>query len=165
MIVVADATPLLYLSRISRLDVLRVHFGQVVVPLTVWTELVDARPDAPGVDGIRVASWIVVSDRAERDGVDQELARRLDPGEAAAIQLASILAADLILLDERKGRAAARARGLRVRGLIRVLVDARRAGTIPSLRSVLDELAREGFRASSHLVKEALAAVGEDSPD
>ncbi len=36
MIVVADTTPLLYLSRIGRLEILRAVHGEVVVPETVW---------------------------------------------------------------------------------------------------------------------------------
>lgn len=162
MIVIADTTPLLYLSRIAKLELLRELHQNIVVPLTVWREAVEARPDAPGVDLLRGASWIVVSDQAERAGVEPLLEEALDAGEAAAITLAGLLGADLILIDERKGRAAARERGLEVRGTLGVLVDARRAGLLISLRSTLDELRGQGFRVASALVAEALKHAGEE---
>jgi predicted nucleic acid-binding protein len=68
----------------------------------------------------------------------------------------------LILIDERKGRAVARERGLRVRGTLGVLVEARRAGHLVSLRSALDELRAQGFRVASTLIAEALQQVGEE---
>lgn len=162
MIVVADTTPLLYLSRIDRLELLRVMYQQLFVPATVWHEVVGARPDAPGVHLLRGAAWIVVSDRAERAGVEPSLEEALDPGEAAAITLAELLGASVLLIDERKGRAVARERGLNVRGTLGVLVDARRAGHIPSLRATLDDLRAQGFRVAPALVSEALRHVGEE---
>jgi len=48
--VVADTTPLLYLSRIGQLELLNALYHQVFIPVTVWHEAVEARPSAPGVD-------------------------------------------------------------------------------------------------------------------
>ena len=56
MLVVSDTTPLLYLARVGRLDLLREIYAEVVVPQTVWDELVEARPDAPGVLAVRAAA-------------------------------------------------------------------------------------------------------------
>ncbi|MEY4547120.1 MAG: hypothetical protein RL685_3315, partial [Pseudomonadota bacterium] len=120
MIVVADTTPLLYLSRIGRLELLQALYDQIFVPVTVWQEAVAARPDADGVQALRSASWIMISDQAERAGIDASLEATRDPGEAAAILLAELLGADLLLVDERKGRALARQRGLEVRGTLGV---------------------------------------------
>jgi len=139
VIVVADTTPLLYMSRIGRVGVLQTLYNQIVVPKTVWEEAVLVRPDAKGIEDLLGANWLVVSDQAERAGVDHSLEQALDPGEAAAITLAELLRADMLLIDERKGRAVARERGLKIRGTLGVLVDARRAGHIPSLKSVLDD--------------------------
>ncbi|MEI8259446.1 MAG: DUF3368 domain-containing protein [Deltaproteobacteria bacterium] len=156
MIVVADSTPLIYLARLGVLEVLASMFGEVVVPHVVWVEVVETRPDAPGVSAIRAAQWIRVSDRALG-----EVDLGLDPGETAAIQLAESLRADVLLIDERAGRAVALERGLTVRGTLGVLVQARRSGAIPALRPVLDALVDQGFRIMPRLVTEALRAVGE----
>jgi uncharacterized protein len=118
--------------------------------------------DAVGVEALRAAVWIVVSDRAERTGVDHSLEEALDAGEAAAITLALLVGATVLLVDERKGHAAARDRGLNVRGTLRVLVEARLAGHVPSLRVMLDALRAEGFRVAPPLMAEALRRVGEE---
>jgi predicted nucleic acid-binding protein len=162
LIVVADTTPLLYLSRIGRAGLLQTLYQDIIVPRTVWDEAVGARPGAPGIADLVAATWIRVSDEAERAGVDRLLEEALDPGEAAAITLAELLHADILLIDERKGQAVARERGLQIRGTLGVLVDARRAGHLASLRSVLQELLAEGFRVAPALVSEALRRVGEE---
>ena len=56
MLVVSDTTPLLYLARVGRLDLLCELYVEVVVPQTVWDEIVEARPDAPGVGAVRAAA-------------------------------------------------------------------------------------------------------------
>lgn len=75
----------------------------------------------------------------------------LDEGEAAAIALAISLTADLLLMDERKGVAAARGRGLRVTGTIGVLDLAAVRGLI-NFHEVVDRLRRTSFRAPEELL-------------
>lgn len=126
------------------------------MPAVVWEELVDARPHAPGVEALRDAAWLRIDGRVLPD-VDLGL----DPGETAAILLAEALEADLLLIDERGGRAVALSRGIVVRGTLGVLVQAREAGALPALRPVLDALVEQGFRLAPALVFEALRRVGE----
>jgi hypothetical protein len=156
VVVVADTSPLIYLSRVGALGLLHTLFGEVVVPRAVWTEVVEQRTAAPGLDALRIANWLRV--------VDQELPvldLGLDAGETAAILLAESLQADLLLIDERLGRRVAESRGLIVRGTLGVLVQARRTGALPALRPVLERLVADGFRISPALIREALTAVGE----
>ncbi len=158
MLVVADSSPLIYLSRIRLLHVLSALFGDVVVPRTVWDQSVDGRPSAPGIAGLRQASWIrIVDDPSSSADLG------LDPGETAAILVAESLHADLLLIDERLGRAVAQERGLAVRGTLGVLVQARQSGVLPALKPVLDALNAEGFRIAPVLVRQALEHVGEIS--
>lgn len=156
MLVVADSSPLICLSRIGVLDVLASAFGEVFVPAVVWTEVATVRSTAPGVAALHAAKWLRVDNRA-LPAIDLGL----DPGETAAILLAEALHADLLLIDERAGRIIAQERGLVVRGTLGILVHARESHTIPALRPVLDALAAEGFRLSPSLVAEALRRVGE----
>lgn len=156
MLVVADSSPLIYLSRIGLLDLLASAFGEVFVPAIVWAEVATVRPTAPGIAALRAAKWLRVDDRPLPSN---DLG--LDPGETAAILLAEALHADLVLIDERAGRMVAQERGLVVRGTLGVLVHARETRAIPALRPVLDALAAEGFRLSPLLVAEALRRVGE----
>lgn len=54
----------------------------------------------------------------------------LDSGETAALQVARELKADLLLMDERKGRAVAGRLGIAVTGTLGVLVEAALRGLI-----------------------------------
>src|SRR4051812_14992158 len=80
-------------------EIIHAVHAEVIVPVTVWSELVIARPAAPGVASLLASPWIRVNDEAERAGVDTELVAALDRGEAAAIALAELLRADTLLID------------------------------------------------------------------
>ncbi len=161
VLVVADTTPLLYLARLGLLDLLERQYRRVLVPRTVWEELVVARPDAHEVAALRAASWMEIDPGADGSAQMLTLADDLDAGEAAAIALALLRHADLLLIDDLDGRRAATACGLAIRGTIGVLVEARRDGLLPALRPVLDQLALSGFRLDERLYRAALEAVGE----
>src|SRR5439155_839766 len=73
-----------------------------------------------------------------------EVERRLESlgrGEQEAIRLAHYLGVPL-LIDEAKGRAAARTLGIEVIGAIGVLLDAKEANLIPRVLPMLEELRR-----------------------
>jgi predicted nucleic acid-binding protein len=156
VLVIADSSPLIYLSRIRHLHILPTLFGDVVVPRVVWDEAVGRRASAPGLESLLQASWIRVVDNPAPSA---DLG--LDPGETAAILVAESLHADLLLIDERLGRAVAQERGLAVRGTLGVLVQARQLGVLSKLQPVIDALVGEGFRIAPALVRLALEQVGE----
>ncbi|XXX77667.1 hypothetical protein WMF30_02665 [Sorangium sp. So ce134] len=81
MIVISDTTPLLYLSRIGHLEIVRAVHREIVVPKTVSEELVIARPGEPGVASLHASPWIRVNDEIERAGIDPALAGLLDAGK------------------------------------------------------------------------------------
>jgi predicted nucleic acid-binding protein len=67
----------------------------------------------------------------------------LDPGEVAALALA--LERDIrdVLIDEKAARTAAVALGLRVSGLLGVLIEAKRRGLIESIGPLLHALSND----------------------
>jgi hypothetical protein len=156
VLVVADSSPLIYLSRTQLLHILQALFGDVIVPRAVWDEAVERRRSAAGVENLRQANWIrVVDDPSPSEDLG------LDPGETAAILVAESLHADLLLIDERIGRAVAQERGLAVRGTLGVLVQARQSNLLPALAPVIEMLLAEGFRIAPALIRQALVYVGE----
>lgn len=99
-------------------------YGRVLIPTAVWDEL--AQPETPQPETpqpvlnwlAQSPSWLEVTNPMASP--DSTLAH-LDEGEAHAITLALERRAELLLLDERDGTAAARARGLTVTGTLGVL--------------------------------------------
>ena len=155
MLVVADSSQLIYLSRVGVLHILPTLFGDVVVPRAVWQEVAERRPSAAGIRALHEAAWLRVVDTPSPSA---DLG--LDPAETAAILLAESHA-DLLLIDERVGRAVAQERRLTVRATLGVLVQARESSVLPALKPVLDALVAEGFRIAPALVRQALEHVGE----
>lgn len=155
MIVVADTSPLLHLARIGRLDLVVSALGPVVVPRTVWSELIQPGTRVEVIEALRAATWIDLRDDPEAADLG------LDPGETAAILLAEALSADALLIDERRGRAVAEERGLAVIGTLGVLAGAKRAGAIERVGPLVQALREDGFWLSEALVATFLAAVGE----
>lgn len=103
--------------------------------------------------------------RPERSRIrlsSRRLELELDPGEAAAIALAIELKADLLLLDERRGRTVASRFGLRFVGLLGVLIEAKQQGYLGAVKPILDDLiTRAGFWVSQPLYERVLQAAGE----
>ncbi len=72
------------------------------------------------------------------------------------------LGADLILPDEWEGRRTAQRLGLRVIGVVGILLEAKANGSIDALRAHMVALRQTaGFYLSDGLVEEALALAGE----
>jgi predicted nucleic acid-binding protein len=124
MIVVADTAPLNYLIQIDCDGILPKLYGRIVVPASVMQELRHVSAPASVRTWLAdVPVWLDV--RLIVAAPDAELAD-LDPGEREAIQLAEEQHADLLLIDERKGRQRARLRGLKTTGTLGVLLSAGR---------------------------------------
>ena len=60
MSVVVNATPLIALSVIDRLDLLRLVFGEVLVPTGVFVEVVNSEYDRPGLEAAIREQWLRV---------------------------------------------------------------------------------------------------------
>ena len=162
MIVVSDTSPLVYLGKLGRLDLLPQLYGRVVVPPAVHDELMRGMPAEPALQ--HVGTWIEVSAPSDYRAVEA-LARVVDRGEAEAIALALECHAELLLVDDAGGRTLAEAEGLTTQGVLGVLLDAKRAGAIPTIRPELDRLRRETtFRMSGAVYERALRAAKELDP-
>lgn len=153
MLVVADSSPLIALCRIGRLELLRELFGRLILPDAVWREVIESHPEKTGAAEIITASWIerrLVSDTPLVSLLQQDLGA----GESEAIVLARELKSDVLLIDERRGRAAAKRLGLTCTGLVGVLLEARRCGILSDPASVALELrTTAGFWISDELME------------
>lgn len=156
-VVVADTGPLHYLVLVGCIDVLPQLFTAVTIPTAVHAELL--HPGAPPLVWDWAADpppWLVVSAAPTRE---HGLSGRLDAGERAAIDLALSLQADLVLMDDRAGAAAASASGLDVIGTIGVLDRAALRGLV-EIGPVVARLKATNFRYRPQLLDALLDRHG-----
>jgi hypothetical protein len=163
MSVVSNASPLINLARIGKLDLLRQLYGELFIPEAVWHEVVIEGVGQPGADEVKAATWIKTQSVTNIPLV-HALRQELDAGEAEAIVLTLETQAELLLMDERVGREDARHLGLRCTGLIGVLVEAKHKGVLSAVKPQLDELRNiAGFRVHDALYVRVLQDEGEES--
>ena len=158
MLVVSNTSPILNLAIIGQLALIRQQFGQVQIPLAVLAELkvLEDRPGSKEVQAAVDTGWIKVQEVSSQLSV-QLLQQVLDLGESEAITLAVDLKADRILLDERDGRKIAKSLGLKVTGVLGILLRAKQEGELSSLPDVIDALVKTaGFRIAPELLAKVL---------
>jgi len=152
MIVIADTTPLNYLILTNLIHIVSALFGQVIIPQAVLNELQSTQaPDKVSQWFAHRPDWLVVREVQQEDPT----LAHLDPGEREAIALAQELQADLILLDENRGRREAISRGFNITGTIGLLdrAGARRLIDVPT---AVARLRQTSFRVSPRLLNTLL---------
>ena len=156
---VADASPLILLAKLDRLSLLPQLYRQVLIPPAVVRELQAKRdPTFPALE--RFISTATV----QAPGIVrllQALSGHLGSGESEAIALAAEISDAILVMDDAEGRQAARELGLRVTGLLGVMVEGKAKGLLPRVAPVLDELVAAGFWLSEAMRSVVLRSVGE----
>ena len=159
MIVVSNTSPITNLAAIGQLDLLHQIYREVVVPEAVFQELTAESGQHPGAV-VRELDWIRCRS-VSKSAVVMALQLELDAGEAEAIALAQELAADLLLIDEHLGRVVAARLGIRIIGLLGVLIEAKHRRLIAEIKPLVDALMNRGFRIGNDLYVRVLEAAGE----
>ena len=162
--IVADASPLIVLSKLQRLNLLNHLYGKVLIGPVVKIETIDSGKaiHARGVEQLEAAweeGWLqtVRLTPGER-GLMQRLTRRshLDRGEAESIALASLRGLRLIV-DDKEARGVAAVAGVEHWGTVGALLEAhlRRHLDLGELEATLRDLAQTLW-LSPAVVAEAL---------
>lgn len=147
MIVVSDTTPLISLLKIERLSLLERLFGEVLIPQAVFDELTLDERFRLEAEQIRQKQFISVKPVSNLESVSiLKRATGLDQGESEAIVLTDELSADILLMDEAKGRAVSNQMGLKIMGTIGVLMAAYEEHelTANEVKECVDGLQRAG---------------------
>ena len=147
MIVVSDTTPLISLLKIDKVYLLEKLFGKIFIPQAVFNELVVDKRFIKEADIIRNNSHIEVKEVGSLEAVDiLRRATGLDIGESEAIVLADELKADVLLMDEAKGRNVSKDLGHNVMGTIGIIMVAYEENLLTSedVKECIEQLKKSG---------------------
>ena len=122
MIVVSDTTPLISLMKINQLHLVKDLYGEIVIPEAVYNELTTNEKFSKEATEIMTSNFIrkvVISDSKEVAMIQKYSG--LDLGESEAIAYSEEVGADLLMMDEVRGRAVAKQIGLTIIGTLGIL--------------------------------------------
>ncbi len=163
-LVVSNTSPLTNLAVIGRLELVRTQLTAVAVPAAVWREMMASGSCGRTVGAARGARCRVAScgDDHQHRACFEPAAHWPDEGESEAIALAVERSARLLLMDEKKGRRAARRLAIPVTGALGILAKGHRMGHVDSVKREIDRLrAKAGFFISDEVEVRILEIAGE----
>jgi uncharacterized protein len=131
----------------------------IVIPPAVKAELDVGRTLRLNLPDLESLSWVVV--RSPSSSMALPLVTDLGAGEREVLALALESPDSVCILDDALARQVAKTLQLRMTGTLGVLIDAKRAGIIPAVRPLLDQLQSLGFRAAAHTRAAVLELAGE----
>lgn len=159
MIIVSDTSPITNLIQIGKLELLRQLYHRIIIPPAVYAELAFLEHQKSLLEK---EDWIEPNEIHDQTLLPA-LLQRVDRGEAEAIALAIELKANLILMDEQTGRRVAEEFGLKITGVLGVLVQAKQNGLISDVKFFMEKLRNEAsFRIHPQLFDDILKMVGEE---
>jgi len=157
--VVSNASPLIYLSLVGNLHLLKRLFGDIIIPEDVFREVCQTKdtPDSIVISSAVDDGWIHVKIVGSRDTDILAKSAGIDIGEAAAIMIAKEEQA-LLLINDKMGRSAAEILGVKCIGTIGILLQALSDSILDFNEFVenLDRMIDSGFRLDSKAYRMAI---------
>ena len=157
--IVVNCSPLIFLSKIGRLDLLRDY--TVYIPIQVVREV--AKGKEKNREGVLLLEEFFRRENVTKKKVEifPTLPNNLGEGEQAVISLAAKEGIPLILVDERKARIVARLHNLNPKGTLWILKEAQKKGMIGSeiVEELTFELVQKGYRIKEEILIEFLKSI------
>lgn len=158
--VVVNTTPLIALSHVGQLDLLKKLYGEIIIPeavygeLSVKTESVCKKAVDNSLDWIRVG-------KIENQMAKDMYKTQLHDGKVEVMILAKEMTADVVIIDDANAKKYAKYLKLPVTGTLGVLLRAKQQGYIDRLEPILRQMIEKGIYISQSLVEMCLKQAGE----
>ena len=157
MILVADCSALVALSVCGSLNLLEQLFASVVVPETVYLEA--TQPDKKQAQALK--TFLQGKVRQVNLEAYVFLDAFADAGETEAMLLYKQLAADKLLIDDKRGRKVAKINQISTIGSLGVLLVAKEKGLIVEVAPLLQQIEQSDIYLSPDLIATVLELAGE----
>ena len=152
--IIGDSSALVALATMDRLDLLEKIFDKIYVPQAVYDEVtISYKSQSLKLKEFLFDKVVAVELDISKMGLGQ--------GELEAIALYKSMNADFLLIDDRRAKSFAKLNGLNVLGSLGVMVLAKDAGFVESIREDLEKLVNSSLFISQNLIDRVLREVGE----
>ncbi len=154
---VSNTTPIISLSSIGKIEILKDLFQEIIIPQAVYDEI--KAKQGYGYDEVDL-SFITVQtiQNTEREKL---LLEQLDAGEVQTIILSKEINADNTIIDENTGYKIAKESGLNVIRTLSILLKAKEVKIITEVKPLLDEMISKGRWYSNHVYYSFLKKANE----
>lgn len=158
--VIVNSTPIILLSNINQLELLKQLYETITIPQAVYDE-VTAKPDSACQNLKNHFDWIKVE--KIRNPIQKKMYEaKLHDGEVEVMILAQEEPkADLVILDDNSAKKTAKFLELSVTGTLEVLVKAKQLNYIEKVKPLMDALIANGFFVTQNVYSMVLEQAGE----
>jgi predicted nucleic acid-binding protein len=157
MKIVSNTTPIISLSSIEKLDILKDLFKEIIIPEAVYKEI-KARKSY----GYKEIDFEYIIVKPIKGKIYRDLMLSLlDQGETETILLAKEINTDFVIIDESLGYKIAKNSGLNVIRTLSLILKAKEQGIIKEIRPLFDEMILKGRWYSKRVYENFLKRAGE----
>jgi len=158
-LIICNTSPLQYLHQLGLMNVFRRLTGNIIVPPAVIEEIEEGYLQNIDLPKVSSLSWISIRSPISMSALP--LVNDLGRGESQVLALALEEKDAVVIIDDRLAREAALFLKIRLMGTLRILLDAKIAGFIPSVAPLLDKLQALRFNLDPKTRTAVLRLAGE----
>lgn len=154
---VVNASPLIFLAHIDALSLLKRLASEVIVPFSVYKEVLAGAGHGPRTTAFELPDW--VSLREDLPLLPEIAGWDLGAGESQVLAHAVSTSREAVM-DDLQGRHCASALGVPTTGTLGVILRAKRGGLVSAARPLIEELLKKGHICRGTLWSRPLAKSG-----
>ena len=156
--VILNSTPLIILSKIGELEILKNSYVEIIIPRAVFEEV--TRKNDLAKEKILNSEWIKILE--VQDKSDRKIYQaKLHDGEVEVMMLAKEISADLLIIDDNAAKKTAKFLGFKVTGTLGILIKAKAEKIISEVRPILEKMLAEKFYISDKILNLVLKTARE----
>ena len=157
--VIVNTSPIFYLHRIRRLNLIEKLYGNVTIPSAVLRELEEGEKVGEDVPTVTDFNWIKV--QYVKIPLYIRMIPDLGKGEAEVLALGCEETNPLLIIDDALARKIAGLQKLKFTGTAGILLKAKHKGYIKKIGPIIKQLKENGFYLSDMLIKNILIIAEE----
>ena len=158
--VIVNSTPLIILSNINHLDLLKKIYSDIYIPEAVFNEVTE-KEDSACQQIKNNMGWIHVC-KITNESQKRMYQAKLHAGEVEVMILAQEKPeADLVILDDNAAKKTAKFLGLKVTGSLGVILKAKKMDIIKDVTSLMNQLISNGFYITKKIYDLVKSEAGE----